>query len=97
MKHLPPECAYLEDYGPPTKPKKKTENPRIIRRIAELYRDGSYTVELNIVQFFDHPPAYDIRRWHQRSDGFKRASTRGIQLTEEQARALKDALEGEFS
>lgn len=90
------ECTFLEDFSPPARPKKKNEPPRIIRHIADLSRNGDYSVELNIVHFFDYPPNYDVRRWFRRKNGFVRASKRGIQLTKEETIALRDALMEEF-
>jgi hypothetical protein len=51
-----------------------------------------WTKELNLVSWNDREPKYDIREWapeHERMG-------KGVTLTDEEAKALKDLLDGVF-
>ena len=77
--------------------KAKHNPPQIIRHIGTLEHHGAFSVELNIVKFFDNPPAYDIRRWWRSKNGYVRAGRHGIQLSDEQTRVVKAVLDAEFN
>lgn len=65
----------------------------IVRRIAVLSEnERGYTKEINIVSWNGADPKYDIRNWHP---GREKCG-KGITLTEEEARALMDALKEVF-
>ena len=53
---------------------------------------GYRTLELNLVSFNDAEPRYDLRRWVNK-DG-KRTLGKGITMTGEQIRALRDMMNG---
>ena len=53
---------------------------------------GYRTLELNLVSFNDAEPKFDLRRWVNK-DG-KRTLGKGITMTGEQIRALRDLLNG---
>lgn len=52
--------------------------------------DKGYSVELNRVAFRDRLPKLDIRRWRRTDEGER--MFKGISLTEDEAKALRDAL-----
>ena len=60
----------------------------VTERIAVLSSKGGYTTELNKVSFNGAAAKLDLRRWR---DG---KPMKGIALTPEEARALRDALTG---
>jgi hypothetical protein len=53
---------------------------------------GYRTLELNLVSFNDAEPKFDLRRWLNK-DG-ERTLGKGITMTGEQIRALRDLLNG---
>jgi hypothetical protein len=53
---------------------------------------GYRTLELNLVSFNDAEPKFDLRRWVNK-DG-ERTLGKGITMTGEQIRALRDLLNG---
>jgi len=65
-------------------------NYSIVEEIAVISQRGSTTKELNIVSHNHESPKYDIRAWNR--DGDERKMLRGISLTADEARALKQAL-----
>lgn len=65
-------------------------NYEIVERIATLSQSGEISKELNIVSFSGASPKYDIRGW-KRTDGEEKL-LKGLTLTGEEARALKQAL-----
>jgi len=66
---------------------------RIEMPIAVLSRnERGYTKEINLVSWNGSDPKYDIRNWHP---GREKCG-KGIALTEEEARALMDALKEVF-
>ena len=65
----------------------------IVRPIAVLSEnERGYTREVNLVSWNGADPKYDIRNWHP---GREKCG-KGITLTEEEARALMDALKEVF-
>ena len=62
---------------------------RMERPIAVLSRnERGYTKEINLISWNGSDPKYDIRNWHPD----RQKCGKGIALTEEEARALMDAL-----
>lgn len=51
---------------------------------------GYRTLELNLVSFNDAEPRYDLRRWMSKDD--VRTMGKGVTMTGEQIRALRDLL-----
>lgn len=72
----------------------RTENfsYEIVETIAVLSQNGNVTKELNRVIFNGYPVQYDIRRW-SRNNGEEKL-LKGITLTDEETRILKEALNG---
>ena len=65
----------------------------IVRPIAVLSdNERGYTREINLVSWNKADPKYDIRNWHP---GREKCG-KGIALTEEEARALMNALKKVF-
>ena len=63
----------------------------ITEHIATLSEtDKGYTVELNRVAFRGRLPKLDIRRWRRTDEGEQ--MLKGISLTNDEAKALRDAL-----
>lgn len=60
----------------------------VVKEIAVLSESGSRNKELNIVQWGDNEPKYDIRTWN---NGRTRAG-KGITLSLEEVKELKKAL-----
>lgn len=50
-----------------------------------------YTKELNLISFNDADPVYDLRNWTETGAGERRMG-KGITLTLDELRALRDAL-----
>lgn len=67
----------------------------IVRGVAMIGRYDNQTKELNVISYNNKPPKYDLRTWKEEADG-KRTMGKGITLTRDEARALKDALDAEF-
>lgn len=65
-------------------------NYEIVERIAVLSQSGETTKELNRVSYNGSPAKYDLRSW-RRTDGEEKL-LKGLTLTEEEATALKAAL-----
>lgn len=63
---------------------------KIIERVATLSQSGQTTKELNLVSYNGASPKWDIRSW-RRADGEEKL-LKGLTLTGEEARALRDAL-----
>ena len=70
----------------------RTFNYEIVERIAVLSQSGETTKELNRVSYNGASPKYDIRSW-RRVDGDEKL-LKGLTLTEDEAAALKEALNG---
>lgn len=62
----------------------------IVEPVAVLSQSGDTTKELNRVSYNGSPAKYDLRSW-RRADGEEKL-LKGLTLTEEEARALKQAL-----
>lgn len=65
-------------------------NYAIVERIAVLSQSGDTTKELNRVSYNGSPAKYDLRSW-RRTDGEEKL-LKGLTLTEDEATALKAAL-----
>lgn len=65
-------------------------NYEIVEKIAVLSQSGDTTKELNRVNYNGSPAKYDLRSW-RRTNGEEKL-LKGLTLTEEEARTLKDAL-----
>lgn len=65
-------------------------NYEIVEHIATLSENGGTTKELNRVAYNGSPAKYDLRSW-RRTDGEEKL-LKGLTLTDEEARALKEAL-----
>lgn len=65
------------------------------RGIAVISRYGDESKELNLISYGNRPPKYDLRTWKEQPDG-GRIMCKGITLTREEAKALKNALVEEF-
>lgn len=63
----------------------------LMEHIAELSRHGNTSKELNIISYNGYQPKYDIRGW-KRAEGKEEKLMKGVTLTIEEARALKNAL-----
>jgi hypothetical protein len=68
----------------------KDFNYEIKKHIATLStsENSDYTTELNLISYNGASPKYDIRKWDRKSDRM----LKGITLTDEEARQLKEAL-----
>ncbi len=65
----------------------------IVQHIATLSdNDASWPLELNLVSFNDDPVKYDLRKWNKRHDRM----SKGISLTKEEIKNLKQALNEYF-
>ena len=62
----------------------------IVEKIAVLSERGTWSKEINKVSWNDRPAKFDIRDWNH-EDG---KMGKGVTLTEEEARALMEALQG---
>ena len=67
-------------------------NYEIVEPIAVLSQSGDTTKELNRVSYNGQPAKYDLRSW-KRTDGEEKL-LKGLTLTDEEATALKEALNG---
>ena len=67
-------------------------NYEIVEKVAVLSQSGDTTKELNRVSYNGSPAKYDLRSW-RRTDGEEKL-LKGLTLTEDEARALKEALTG---
>lgn len=65
-------------------------NYEIVEKVAVLSQSGDTTKELNRVSYNGSTAKYDLRSW-RRSDGEEKL-LKGLTLTDEEARALKEAL-----
>ena len=65
-------------------------NYEIVEHIATLSENGSTTKELNRVAYNGSPAKYDLRSWKRESGEEK--LLKGLTLTDEEATALKEAL-----
>ena len=64
---------------------------KIEEHIATLSEtDKGYSKELNLISYKDRLPTLDIRRWKRTVDGEQ--MFKGISLTDDEARVLRDAL-----
>lgn len=66
-------------------------NYEIVEKIAILSQSGSTSKELNRVSYNGSPAKYDLRSW--RRDSGEEKLLKGLTLTQEEATALKEALE----
>ena len=67
-------------------------NYEVVEQIAVLSQSGDTTKELNRVSYNGSPAKYDLRSW-RRADGEEKL-LKGLTLTDEEARALREALNG---
>lgn len=67
-------------------------NYEIVERVAVLSQSGDTTKELNRVSYNGSPPKYDLRSW-RRTNGEEKL-LKGLTLTEDEARILREALNG---
>lgn len=65
-------------------------NYEITERVAVLSQSGDTSKELNMVAYNGSPDKYDLRSW-KRENGTEKL-LKGLTLTLEEAKALKDAL-----
>lgn len=65
-------------------------NYEIEERVATLSQSGDFSKELNLISYNGSPAKYDLRSW-KRADGEEKL-LKGLTLTEEEARTLKQAL-----
>lgn len=65
---------------------------QITKKVAVLSesKDGRYTTEANYISYNGGKPKLDIRKWDRQSDKM----FKGISLNDEEAAALKAALQG---
>ena len=64
---------------------------KILNNIATLSNKDNITKEFNLIQYKDlKNPILDIRKWDNNNDD--KQMLKGITLTDEEARKLKDAL-----
>lgn len=63
----------------------------VMEHIATLSTNGDYSRELSVVSFNNRNPRLDVRVWRQDGSGSK-TPLKGIQLTDDEANALCDAL-----
>lgn len=64
----------------------------ITEHIATLKEAGYRTKEMNLISYNGASPKYDIRVWMHFDEGIKMG--KGITLDADEARALRDALNG---
>ena len=64
-------------------------NYEIKKQIAVLSEKNGYTVELNLISYRGASPKLDLRKWNRNKDTMQK----GITLTTDEARALKNALD----
>ena len=65
----------------------------ITEHIATLSdADKGYSVQLNRIAFRGYEPKLDIRRWKHADEGD--IICKGVSLTDDEAKALRDALNG---
>lgn len=67
-------------------------NYEIVEHIATLSQSGDTSKELNRVSYNGSTAKYDLRSW-KRTDGEEKL-LKGLTLTDEEATALKEALNG---
>ena len=67
-------------------------NYEIVEHIATLSQSGDTSKELNRVSYNGSHAKYDLRSW-KRTDGEEKL-LKGLTLTDEEATALKEALNG---
>lgn len=67
-------------------------NYEVVEQVAVLSQSGDTTKELNRVSYNGSPAKYDLRSW--RRAGGEEKLLKGLTLTDEEARALRDALNG---
>lgn len=65
---------------------------KVEERIAEIGRTNDKVLEVNVISWNNRPPKVDIRRWSE-DHAFM---GKGISMTEEEAKALYDALKGRY-
>ncbi len=63
---------------------------KITKKIAVLSGDAAYSVEFNKVKWGDMKTQYDVRKWRNGTP------TKGISLSEDEAKALLAALQKEL-
>ena len=64
---------------------------RIIEHIATISSKNNVTKELNRISYNGQKPKLDLRAWQQ--EGRERRMLKGITLSDEEAAALKEALD----
>lgn len=70
--------------------KQKEFEYQVIEHIATLSEEGVMSKDLKIISFNGAPAKYDIRNWQLKGD--KQIMLKGVALTIEEAKALKEAL-----
>ena len=65
---------------------------KIDEEIAVLSEKNGYTKELNRVIYGDSKPKLDLRSWYTDEETGEKRMTKGITLSDEEAIALRDAL-----
>lgn len=71
-------------------------NYRIVKELGIIGKVDNETTELNLISYNNYKPKLDLRKWRTYEDGSKRLD-RGLTLTNEEARKLKDFLEDYLS
>lgn len=61
----------------------------IVEKIQVLSERGAWSKEINLVSWNDRPAKYDIRDWNHEEGKMGK----GVTLTEEEAKALMEALQ----
>ena len=64
----------------------------IVEHIAEIGRANDRVIEVNLVSWSGRPPKVDIRRWSEDHTFMGK----GVALTDEEAKALYEALKGRY-
>lgn len=64
----------------------------VVDNVAVLSNSGKWFLELNLISWGDHSPKLDLRKWTESHEKM----SKGITLTDAEARALRDALDDYF-
>jgi len=63
------------------------------QRIGEISNDGNWSKQLTVTEWgYNNPPKFDIRMWDAMDEDRKR-STKGITMTLDEMKSLKEILE----
>lgn len=66
-------------------------NYRIVRPLGVLSENENITTELNLISYNNYKPKLDLRKWERKGDN--KIMQRGLTLTTEEARLLKESLD----